>query len=58
VFKLDSSGNETVLHSFGAFSDGAFPLFGALIMDKAGNLYGTTQLGGTFGVGTLFKLIP
>ena len=56
VFKLDTAGNETVLHSFTG-SDGAGPLAG-LIMDTAGNLYGTTQGGGTFGFGTVFKLIP
>jgi uncharacterized repeat protein (TIGR03803 family) len=46
VFKLDPSGNETVLHSFtGTNGDGANPA-ASLIMDSAGNLYGTTQLGG------------
>jgi uncharacterized repeat protein (TIGR03803 family) len=54
VFKLDTSGNETVLHSFTA-GDGAFPLAG-LIMDKGGNLYGTTESGGASGDGTVFKL--
>src|SRR5579863_9869559 len=40
VFKLDSSGNETVLHRFSG-ADGAFPAAG-LLLDTAGNLYGTT----------------
>jgi uncharacterized repeat protein (TIGR03803 family) len=45
VYKLDTSGNETVLYRFKGLSDGAFP--GApLFMDKAGNLYGTTTRGG------------
>jgi uncharacterized repeat protein (TIGR03803 family) len=54
----------TVLHSFqGGTSDGASPLAG-LIADSAGNLYGTTSLGGGAGCsyeqgcGTLFKLAP
>lgn len=56
VFKLDPSGTETVLHSFaGSNEDGALPT-GALIMDKRGNLYGTTQVGGSAGVGTVFQV--
>ena len=50
VFKLDASGNETVLHSFTG-SDGAGPAAG-LIMDAVGNLYGTTSSGGSVGSGT------
>src|SRR6266852_5806774 len=68
VFKLDRSGNETVLHSFtGTNGDGANPA-ASLIMDSAGNLYGTTQFGGVTccssgyfvspGCGTVFKLDP
>ena len=45
VYKLDSSGNETVLYRFKGESDGAFPV-APLFMDKAGNLYGTTTRGG------------
>ncbi len=56
VFKLDETGAETVLYSFGATpEDGAFP-FSGLIVDQEGNFYGTTQLGGTAGLGTVFKL--
>ena len=45
VFKLDTSGALTVLHSFSG-SDGVYP-FRRLVMDSAGNLYGTTFNGGT-----------
>jgi uncharacterized repeat protein (TIGR03803 family) len=57
VFKLDPSGNETVLHSFTAGADGAGPM-GALIMDSLGNLYGTTNGGGdpTCKCGVVFEL--
>jgi uncharacterized repeat protein (TIGR03803 family) len=55
VFKLDTSGNETVLHRFTNTPDGAFPVAG-LVIDKAGNLYGTTENGGSSGYGTVFKL--
>ncbi|MFZ0231150.1 MAG: choice-of-anchor D domain-containing protein [Mycobacterium sp.] len=46
---------EKVLHSFTGGADGATPLAG-LIMDASGNLYGTTEEGGTAGGGTVFKL--
>jgi uncharacterized repeat protein (TIGR03803 family) len=55
VFKLDSVGNHSILHSFTGGSDGSEPR-GDLIMDTAGNLYGTTSVGGSFGGGTVFKL--
>ncbi|HXH51591.1 MAG TPA: choice-of-anchor tandem repeat GloVer-containing protein, partial [Terriglobia bacterium] len=65
VFKLDTSGTLTVLHSFD-YSEGANP-YGALVMDPSkGTLYGTTaeggtstncsNLDGTTGCGTVFKL--
>ncbi|MBV9693194.1 MAG: hypothetical protein JO261_05795, partial [Alphaproteobacteria bacterium] len=48
---------EVVLHSFGTGSDGATPVSG-LYRDAAGNLFGTTSLGGAFGYGTVFQLTP
>jgi uncharacterized repeat protein (TIGR03803 family) len=57
VFKLDPQGNETVLYTFTGGADGAFPSAG-LIRDAAGNLYGTTTGGGTYGGGVVFKLSP
>lgn len=54
---------ESLLHTFAGGSGGASP-HGALIFDSAGNLYGTSQLGGTInsncpsGCGTVFQLIP
>jgi uncharacterized repeat protein (TIGR03803 family) len=59
VFKLDPTGTETVLHSFTG-TDGSAPI-AALVLDAAGNLYGTTDSGGTgscftFGCGVVFKL--
>jgi len=57
VFKLDKKGKETVLHSFGGgSSDGAFPLYTSLLMDKNGNLYGVTEEGGSSNEGVLYKL--
>ena len=54
VFRLDSSGTETVLHNFDD-TDGSSPR-GALIEDAAGNFYGTTQQGGLAKAGTVFKV--
>jgi uncharacterized repeat protein (TIGR03803 family) len=54
VFKLDTSGTETVLYNFTG-ADGLDP-DGGLILDKAGNLYGTASSGGAGGFGTVFKL--
>jgi uncharacterized repeat protein (TIGR03803 family) len=49
---------ETVLHSFGSSpADGRNPYAG-LILDREGNLYGTTQSGGTGNAGTVFEIIP
>jgi uncharacterized repeat protein (TIGR03803 family) len=48
---------QTVLHSFGNGTDGAY-LYAGLIIDGAGNLYGTTQEGGAYGFGTVFELTP
>ena len=46
VFKLDTSGEETVLHAFtGTGGDGANPYDG-LVQDAQGDLYGTTVSGG------------
>jgi uncharacterized repeat protein (TIGR03803 family) len=49
----------TVLHTFMAAgqNDGANPQ-DAPIFDKAGNLYGTTRLGGVASAGTVFRLSP
>jgi len=55
VFEVATSGHETVLHSFVGGTDGAGPAAG-VILDRSGNLYGTTSLGGTHNAGTVFKL--
>jgi len=55
VFKVDTSGNETVLHSFTNSPDGAQPV-ASLVMDKSGNLHGTTVGGGASNFGTVFEV--
>jgi len=60
VFKLDPSGNYTVLHSFD-FADGAYPTEPLLLY--GGALYGITSNGGTLsngssGTGVIFEITP
>ncbi len=60
VFELTRSGSgwtETVLYSFTGIPDGSQPESG-LLMDAAGNLYGTTADGGANSSGTVFQLVP
>jgi uncharacterized repeat protein (TIGR03803 family) len=63
VFELSPSGaawKETVLYNFGSPPDGSRP--SGVVFDAQGNLWGTTQNGGsgcnTPGCGTVFKLKP
>ena len=63
VFKLSPvrfGWHETVLHDFKGEPDGSSPTLG-LTMDRGGNLYGTTPIGGTgpnSGYGTVFAITP
>jgi uncharacterized repeat protein (TIGR03803 family) len=61
VFKLDSSGNFTTVHSFTGGSDGAKPYAG-LAVDAKGNILGAASAGGSAtapgGYGTLFVISP
>ena len=59
VFELSPAGGgtwtEQVLHNFGNGTDGSSPQ-ASLVFDGAGNLYGTTNTGGSYGGGTVFRL--
>jgi uncharacterized repeat protein (TIGR03803 family) len=58
VFKIDATGNLTMLHSFsGSPGDGALPV-GGLVQGSDGNFYGTTSSGGAFFQGTVFRMTP
>jgi uncharacterized repeat protein (TIGR03803 family) len=56
VFKITTSGKETLLHSFGAAGDGAYPIAG--LRNLNGMLYGTTSEQGANGHGTVFAITP
>jgi uncharacterized repeat protein (TIGR03803 family) len=62
VFELSPNGNggwnPTLIHTFaGGPKDGSYAT-GTPVLDQAGNLYGTTEGGGTKEYGTVYKLSP
>lgn len=59
VFKLNPSGSLTILHAFDGYTDGSSP-WSNVILDPAGNIYGTTSLGGLNGSGggTVWEISP
>ncbi len=61
VYELTPSGSgwvESVLYNFQGGSDGGAP-YGGVVLDQAGNVYGTTTFyGGPGNLGTVFELAP
>jgi uncharacterized repeat protein (TIGR03803 family) len=63
VFEVSAAGVETILYQFTGGTDGGTPYAG-LVRDAAGNLYGTTLVGGDSagcggaGCGVVFKVTP
>jgi uncharacterized repeat protein (TIGR03803 family) len=64
VFEVTPAGVLTTIHTFSALgpspytnAEGAGPL-AALTLGPDGNFYGTTTIGGSNGVGTIFKITP
>lgn len=55
VFKVTPGGSESVLHAFAGGTDGQYPA-SPLTLDAAGNLYGTTEGGGSGGDGVVFEI--
>jgi uncharacterized repeat protein (TIGR03803 family) len=66
AWKFDSAGKFTVLHSFKHLAATGYEPAGRLLLDAAGNIYGTTTLGGSGtkcgtndqGCGVVFKITP
>ena len=59
LFEIAPDGRETVLASFGEAESGAPAVpSGKLALDAAGNLYGTTQYGGMYGYGSVWRFTP
>ncbi len=55
IFRMDSSGNVTIIYSFTGQSDGSWPE-SAPVQGPDGNLYGTTAYGGTYDDGVIFEV--
>jgi len=60
VFRITTNGAYTSLYSFSGNvyggTDGGNPYYGSLVQASDGNLYGTTEEGGTNGDGTVFQI--
>lgn len=61
VFELTPNSNgtwaEKILYSFAGGTDASEPLDQGLAIDSAGNLYGTTFVGGAYGYGAVYELV-
>jgi uncharacterized repeat protein (TIGR03803 family) len=49
---------EKILHSFNPIGKDGYEPPAGLVIDQAGNLYGTTCSGGYAGSGTVFEITP
>jgi uncharacterized repeat protein (TIGR03803 family) len=62
IFELSPASGGTwtfqILHSFGAYETDGINPNASLVFDGAGDLYGTTYAGGSYGYGTVFEMIP
>ncbi len=58
AFKMDPTGEFSVLYSFYGYPGDALNPFGGLLQTADGSLYGTTANGGTNGQGAAFKIDP
>jgi uncharacterized repeat protein (TIGR03803 family) len=56
IFRIGVGGSETVLHSFGKLPDGELPVAGLIAVSKGATLYGTTESGGKYDLGTVFEV--
>lgn len=56
IYRLSPSGQQTVLYTFTGMADGGIP--GDVILDSAGNIYGSTYGGGAAGFGVVYKVDP
>lgn len=55
VFKISTTGQESILHRFKDGLDGASPLSGVAV-DSSGDIYGTAWAGGLYNYGTVFEI--
>jgi len=56
IYRIDSVGtNFTILHQFSGYTEGSYP-WGGMIQASDGLIYGSTQIGGSGGGGTIFRI--
>jgi uncharacterized repeat protein (TIGR03803 family) len=61
IFEVTPEGKLTTLHSFCSemnCTDGEAPLLASVVQGRNGNFYGTTPMGGAYGLGTVFEITP
>jgi len=58
VFRISAAGSLTTLYQFGALPTDGAGLQAGLVQGSDGFFYGTTQQGGTNGIGTVFRISP
>lgn len=60
IFKMTPTGTTTILHSFsdGTVAHDGVWAYAGLVLASDGNFYGTTELGGSAGKGTIFRITP
>jgi uncharacterized repeat protein (TIGR03803 family) len=56
VFKITAAGKLTTIHNFIANGTDGYSPYGGLMLATNGNLYGTTEEGGSFNAGTIFEI--
>ena len=56
VYRLDPSGNATVIYAFPGIADGQYPYNAGVTFGSNGRLYGTTSYGGSHGAGVLYQM--
>lgn len=54
VWELNTAGKESIVYTF----DSTVDIIAGIIIDSAGNLYGTTDSGGNANLGVVYKLTP
>jgi uncharacterized repeat protein (TIGR03803 family) len=61
VFELSPAAGgvwtEKILHHFNSNTEDGYEPFGGVTLDAAGNIYGTTNIGGAYNAGTVYEII-
>ena len=56
VYKLPPGGQPAILHAFTGGADGGDPEYASVVVDEAGNVYGTTTYGGADNYGVVYEI--